>query len=318
MHNFRKRIGEENFQAIMGMLVELFRIVGIITGQIISTDGTLLEAFARFRGCNYMEQCCKCIDCPNNLLSGINEQIKLTTEKIEKEDKMSKMLDIKMQCPREDVIEKMKKALKNKKKEVAAENIGAFCILKIKVTRNPVNGWQRQLDYLSNVLGFNIVVPEGYGIQIITCALRKDEESNLTFHCPRASKDITARTGYRRNKEMPNKTEPVFGYKAVIMTSVEIELELELPIMAATGSGALDEAKTFLKIHHKLKEYSAFKTDYHIMDSGYDAQYVYEYVRDDGANPIIDYNARNEKVDKKTLLARGYDEIGRPYALQYC
>ena len=113
---------------------------------------------------------------------------------------------------------------------------------------------------------------------------------------------------------MPNKIEPVFGYKAVIMTSVEIELELELPIMAATGLGALDEAKTFLKIHQKLKEYSAFKTDYHIMDSGYDAEYVYEYVRENDAHPIIDYNYKNEKVDKKTLLQRSYDEIGRPYA----
>lgn len=41
MHNFPKRIGEERFQAVMEMLVELFKIVGIISGQILSTHGTL-------------------------------------------------------------------------------------------------------------------------------------------------------------------------------------------------------------------------------------------------------------------------------------
>jgi hypothetical protein len=136
----------------------------------------------------------------------------------------------------------------------------------------------------------------------------------MKYHCPKASKDITARTGYRRNKEMPNKIEPVFGYKAVIMTSVEVELELELPIMVQTGAGNIDEARTFIEIHKKLSKYASFKTEYHIMDSGYDYEYVYDYVRTQGSIPIIDYNYRNEKLTKEALLKRGYDELGRPYA----
>ena len=100
MHNFRKRIGEERFQSILGLLVELFKIVGIITGQVLSTDGTLIEAFTRFRGCNYMEDCCKCMACPNGIFKGLNDKIQDAINQMEKEDKISKMVSVDMQCPR--------------------------------------------------------------------------------------------------------------------------------------------------------------------------------------------------------------------------
>ncbi|AZV57863.1 transposase [Clostridium sp. AWRP] len=84
--------------------------------------------------------------------------------------------------------------------------------------------------------------------------------------------------------------------------------------MVETGSGNINEAETFIKLNKKLKEYSAFETKYHIMDSGYDYEYVYKEVRKEGAVPIIDYNFRNEKLTKEALKRRGYDELGRPYA----
>jgi hypothetical protein len=314
MYNFRARIGEEVFQEIMGLLVELLKIVGIVSGQIITTDGTLLEAFARFRGCNYMKKCCECMECPNGIFGDLNEQIKIAIGQMEKEDKISKMVTVEMQCPRLDVIEEMKKALKRKKKKISPDKIGVFTILKLKVTRNPIEGWENHLKYLIDTLGLSIDIPDSCGIEIITCAVTSDKEGALKYHCSKASRDITARTGYRRCKDNPNKTEPVFGYKAVIMTSVEIELELELPIMVGTGPGNLTESAEFLKLHQRLKEYAPFKTKYHIMDSGYDNEDVYEYVRGEGAIPIIDYNYRREKLTKEALLKRGYDELGRPYA----
>ena len=56
------------------------------------------------------------------------------------------------------------------------------------------------------------------------------------------------------------------------------------------------------------------KTLYVVLDSGYDCEDNYAYIRKEGAVPIIDYNFRGEKVDAKTLLERGYDKIGRPFA----
>jgi hypothetical protein len=314
MHNFRKRIGEERFQAVMGMLVELFKIVGIISGHILCTDGTLIESFANFRGCNYMDNCCKCLDCPSGLFQEVNAKIEEACLLIDAEDKRSKMITVDMQCPIPEVIEKMKEALKNKKKKVADCDVGRFSVLKIKINRNPPKGWENNVKLLSSLIGIEIFVPNGYGIEVISSVVSLDENNKLKYSCPKACKDIEARTGYRRDRNNPNKLEPVFGYKAVIMTSVEIELDLEIPIMVSTGSGNITEAEHFLKAKKKLKEYASFETKYHIMDSGYDYLYVYEHIRKDGAVPIIDYNYRNEKLTKEALKDRGYDEIGRPYA----
>lgn len=314
MHNFRKRIGEERFQTVMAMLVELFKIVGIISGQILCTDGTLIESFANFRGCNYMDNCCKCINCPSGLFQQLNTKIEETCLIIDKEDKLNKILTVDLQCPRPEVIEQMKEALKNKKKKVEDSDIGISSILKLKISRNPVKGWEKSIDGLSSLIGIDITVPEGFGIVIITCAVSLGDKGNLVYHCPKACRDASARTGYRRDRHNPNKLEPVFGYKLVIMTTVEIELGLELPLMVSTGPANISEAKEFLKIHKRLKEYTAFETKYHIMDSGYDYLYVYDHVRKDGSIPIIDYNYRNEKLTKEALINRGYDEIGRPYA----
>lgn len=314
MHNFRNRIGEERFQAVMGMLVELFKIIGIISGQILCTDGTLIESFAKYRGCNFTDKCCKCMDCPSGLFKDINAKVADACLAINEEDKRSKIISVEMQCPRPEVIEKMKEAIKIKKKKVSDSDIARFSVLKLMINRNPVRGWEKHVKLISSIIGTDIIVPEGYGIEIISSAVSLDNTGRLIFCCPKACKDVAAKTGYRRDRNNPNKNEPIFGYKLVIMTSVEVELGLELPIMVSTGPGNINEALTFLKIHKKLKEYSAFQTEYHIMDSGYDFLYVYDYIREQQAVPIIDYNYRREKLTKEALRKRGYDEIGRPYA----
>ncbi|RJR06288.1 hypothetical protein C4588_08010 [Candidatus Parcubacteria bacterium] len=50
LHNFRDRIGEGKLQEVINFLVQIFNIVGIISGRILCTDGTLIKAFARYRG----------------------------------------------------------------------------------------------------------------------------------------------------------------------------------------------------------------------------------------------------------------------------
>mgnify|MGYP001388281626 CR=1 FL=1 len=103
------------------------------------------------------------------------------------------------------------------------------------------------------------------------------ESGEFQFKCPGASKDITARIGYRRKKDAPNKTEKVFGYKAVITTSIEAEFNVEIPIAVMTGPGNINEAKSFMKLERKLKQYVSFKTEYYILDSAYDHEYICVY-----------------------------------------
>ncbi|AZV57864.1 hypothetical protein [Clostridium sp. AWRP] len=120
----------------------------------------------------------------------------------------------------------MKIALKNKDKKLQEKDIGTFSALKIKVNRNPAKGFKNNVKYLNIILGIDIVVPEGYGIELISSSIALSNKGKIEYSCPKACKDIEARTGYRRDRHNPNKLEPVFGYKAVIMTSVEVELNL--------------------------------------------------------------------------------------------
>jgi hypothetical protein len=64
--------------------------------------------------------------------------------------------------------------------------------------------------------------------------------------------------------------------------------------------------------------------DFHPQDSQpcrllpkYDELHNYEFARNQGAIPLIDYNPRNEKLAREALLERGYDRNGWPY-VPYC
>ncbi|NLD49679.1 MAG: transposase [Clostridiaceae bacterium] len=313
-HNFRDRVGEEKLQEVINFIVKIFSIVGIITGRILCTDGTLIDTFARYRGCTYMEKCCTCLSCPSNVVNDINSAVGNTVEEMERKDKVSMIAAVKMQCPRDEIIKKLIELVKKKDPEAKLEDIGAFNIIKLHLVKGSVPELEEHRRYLKEVFEGNVIIPEGYSVELISNSISRSESGEYQFNCPRASKDITARIGYRRRKDDPNKLEKIFGYKAIIITSVEVKFNLEIPIAVMTGPGNISEAESFIKIHRELKRHVSFKTEYHILDSGYDYEYVYRYIRDSESKPIIDYNKRREKLDKESLRKRGYDENGRPYA----
>ena len=64
----------------------------------------------------------------------------------------------------------------------------------------------------------------------------------------------------------------------------------------------LSETQTFVNLHQELKRHVSFKTEYQVLDSGYDYEYVYSYIRNGNGKPIIDYNKRREDVYKRQLI----------------
>jgi Transposase DDE domain len=274
----------------------------------------LIKAFAKYRGCTYMEKCCTCLKCPTNVINDINLAIENAKTEIEQNDKLSVTTSVKMQCPRGEIIEKLKEMVKKKNPEVKPEDVASFNMIKFNLIKSNVAIFEEHREYIVRVFCGKIVIPQGFSIELFSNSICVDKDGEYQFECPRASKDITARIGYRRKKDDSTKTERIFGYKAVIITSVETEFNLEIPVAVMTGSGNVCEAESFIKIHSKLKNHVSFKTEYQIMDSGYDYEYVYDYIRGDGGKPIIDYNKRREKLDKESIQKRGYDENGCPYA----
>jgi hypothetical protein len=305
-------LGEEKFSEIMSELVKIFNIVGIISGEIISTDGTLIEAFARYRGCNYGEECCKCMNCKANIESEIELLIEKAKDELDKSDQKYSIVSLKYQCPRKDILDKIKKLLQKKNKKIKQEDIATFNVIKFKVYKEKNKNLKKHKKYLETLMGTKI--DHEYGIEMVANRIYRNEKGEMKFSCPKASKDLDARTGYRRDKENSNKTESIFGYKAVIITSLEIELGVEIPIAVITGPGNLDESKAFVNLNENLKSYVEFDTDYHLLDSGYDKNYIYSYIREEESIPIIDYNKRGENQEEKNLVSRGFDENGYPYA----
>jgi len=73
--NFKKRIGPKNFDDIFHVLVEIVKRVGLISGKILSYDGTLFPTFANYRGCNYACKTCGEIPLKKNFLRSLRYKV---------------------------------------------------------------------------------------------------------------------------------------------------------------------------------------------------------------------------------------------------
>lgn len=73
--NFKKQIRPEKFDEIFHVLVEIVKRVGLITGKILSCDGTLFPTFANYKGCNYACEECKSIPLKEDFLKSLRYRI---------------------------------------------------------------------------------------------------------------------------------------------------------------------------------------------------------------------------------------------------
>jgi len=58
LRHFRRRVGAEAIEAALALVVGLFRDFGLITGELLSTDGQLEPSWSRFKGCAYFSPAC--------------------------------------------------------------------------------------------------------------------------------------------------------------------------------------------------------------------------------------------------------------------
>src|SRR5712691_13403447 len=57
--HFRYRIGAEAIDTTMAAVVDLFSTFGLITGELLSTDGQLEPSYSRYKGCTYACEGCR-------------------------------------------------------------------------------------------------------------------------------------------------------------------------------------------------------------------------------------------------------------------
>jgi hypothetical protein len=298
---FRARLGQQLYNEIFHILVHIFRQLEMITFTILAHDGTLYPTWARYKGCTYFCDQCRCITV-EDVVDKVKNRILYRLNNMA-ENNLGSEVRVYAECPSDRFPQDVQKP----RIELFAFKL-AFA--DGELSREQVNtailfGVKEQLDKQN--LSINTIRSNVSGINF--------DDGSMTIACPKLPKDTDARIGVRRNPQNPNKKQKIFGYNLVLTTSVEVHLKLELPVAVTNIAGNAEEGSLIIVndnqiiAHHRT---AANRLD--IADAKYDITKNYEYIRANGSIPIIDYNSRRENLSRQALIDRGYDEKGWPFA----
>ena len=297
--NFKTRLGEDLYNRIFHVLVEIVELLGFLSYNIISTDGTLYPSNSRYKGCT-----CFCQDCAFVEFRGIVDNIR-SRIKYRLDDPArivpGKDIRIKVECPSSRFPEDQKRpkveVLTLALQEVDSENPSLF---------NRIFGLEDQLCQV----GLDLVAKRG----ILTKIVFNNGENAFFFRCPKLPSDLDAKIGVRRNPQHPAHKQKIFGFNAIIDTSIELDIGIELPVACTTISGNALEGHHFITNKRQILQHHGAEAKIHLADAKYDELENYRFSRQQGAIPLIDYNPRSEKLSAPALRQRGYDRNGWPYA----
>jgi hypothetical protein len=295
--HLKDRLGEKRYTQIAHVLVEIVRLLGLLSFKILSTDGTLFPSYCHYKGCTYF-----CDECHSIEFKGLIENVRRRIlYKLEdpKRVALGREIKVRVDCPSTRFPEEIPKP----KVELLT--------LSLKIADpempNPFNkifGVEEELK----AHGLDVIVRK-----IHFHSINIDQIDSFFFRCPKLPSDTEARIGVRRNPKNPDKVEKVFGYNAIITTSIELSLGLELPVGCLTISGNAEEGNQFIPLKKQLSRHHP-DTKIDVADAKYDELHNYEYARTTHSIPLIDYNVRNEDVSLEGLKRRGYDRNGWPFA----
>jgi hypothetical protein len=299
--NLKDRLGEELYNQIFHVLVEVAELLGFLTYKILATDGTLFPTNARYRGCTYFYPECEFIE-----FKGIIENVRRRVlYRLNNPEKIvpGKEIRIRVECPSPnfppDVQRPKVEVLTLSLEEANPEKPSIF---------NQIFGLKEKLQNAS----LDLVAKRGVLTKIVTGD--NTESDSFFFRCPKLPSDMDARIGVRRNPQNPNKKQKIFGFDAIIDTSIELTLGIELPVACTTISGNAEEGRHYVTNKKQILEHHGETSKIDIGDGKYDELHNYEFSRANGAIPIIYYNPRNENLTTAALKERGYDQNGWPYA----
>lgn len=302
--NIRIRIGEQRYNQIFAILVDILKELHLITANILSHDGTLVHSFARYRGCNYATPDCTCIRVSGDFISHTRTRI-LNLLDQPHSIPIDKELRSFAKCP--------KGILPNDVKPPSIQ-VCAFKLLPYNPETFNENDQTSKLFGLEDELKKHnfMLIPIRTNISKIDLNL---QDNPVYVKCPRMPYDLSAKIGYRRSKYNPDKKEKVFGYQVIISTTIEPDTGLEIPIACITKPGSAHDGNFFIPLKEQIKwQHPSFKTYFDIGDAGFDESDNYNYARVEGSIPIFDYNTRAENLSASSLYKRGYDQNGWPFA----
>lgn len=299
--HYKNRLGEKLYNEIFHVLVEIVELLGMISYKILTTDGTLFHTNARYKGCTYFSNECNFIEF-KGIIQNVRQRVLYRLKNSEKIIP-GKEIRIKLPCPSanfpDDIVRPKIEILSLFLKEADPEQPSIF------------NGIFELEDELHEA-NLDLMVKRS----VITRAVMGDSiaSDSFFFKCPKLPADMEARVGVRRDPQNPNLKQKIFGFNAVIDTSVELDLGLELPVACSTLAGNAHEGKHYIINREQILEHHRKTSKIDLADAKYDEHDNFSFSRSHGAIPIIDYNPRSENVSTVALKERGYDRNGWPYA----
>jgi hypothetical protein len=303
---FRARLGEKLYNEIFHVLVNIFHQLEMITFKILAHDGTLYPTWARYKGCTWFSDQCSCITV-KDIVHKVKNRILYRLNNLS-ENNLGSEVRVYTHCPSDNFPEKDKQG-----KEIKKPKIELFAFRLAFADGEPTE------EQNNTALLFD-VKEELDKQQLCINTLRSNvsnvnfDDGTMTISCPKLPKDTDARIGVRRDPKNSDKLQRIFGYNLVLSTSVELKLQIELPVAVTNISGNAEEGSQLLKNKEQIHNHHQCQVKIDILDAKYDIINNYKYIRDKGSIPVIDYNVRNEKLSKKDLLNRGYDQNGWPFA----
>jgi len=295
--HLKNRLGEKLYTQIAQVLVEIVRLLGLLSFSILSTDGTLFPSYSHYKGCTYF-----CKECHSIEFKGLIENVRRRIlYKLQEPTRVAlgREIKVRVDCPStrfpEDIQKPRVELLTLSLKIADPEQPNPF---------NKIFGVEEELK----AQGLDVIIR-----RINFHSISLDPIDSFFFRCPKLPSDTEARIGVRRNPKNPDKLEKIFGYNTVFTTSIELSLGLECPVGSLTISGNAEEGNQFIPVKEQISRHHP-NTKIDLADAKYDELHNYEYARTTGSIPLIDYNVRNEDVSIEGLKRRGYDRNGWPFA----
>jgi hypothetical protein len=300
---FRARLGENLYNEIFHVLVDIFHQLEMITFNILAHDGTLYPSWARYKGCTYFCDHCREITV-EDVMGKVRNRILYRLNKLS-EGNLGSEIRLYEDCPSDRFPEDVKKP-----------RIELFAFKLAFADGEPCEE-QKNTAILFGVE--NELEQQQLCIHTLRSAVTAINfaDGSMTMACPKLPTDTDARIGVRRDPQNPNKKQKIFGYSLVLTTSVELHLKIELPVAVTNIAGNAEEGSQIITNNVQIDAHHCAAADcvnIDIADAKYDITKNYEYIRAKGSIPIIDYNRRRENLSRQALIDRGYDEKGWPFA----
>jgi hypothetical protein len=183
--NFKARLGEDLYNEIFHILVDIFRQLEMITFNIIAHDGTLFPTRARYKGCTCFSKQCERIEA-NDVIGRVKKQVLYRLNNLAKVD-LEKAFKIKIDCPCDTLPEKIKRP-----------RIEAL-VMKIDVMDGPASENQINTAILFGVK--EQLDKQGLCLNIIrnNIAELAPDLDRIILRCPKIPTDTDARIGVRND-----------------------------------------------------------------------------------------------------------------------